>query len=175
VGQGAVRLPVLLQGPLLLDWRRRVGPVPVPRLQNGDLTAEHPPTLRRLRLWASARVAVEGRPDWVFIKLHTHGLIERHLPVLVGEPMRRFLEEALEAFGAGPGHRLHFATAREAANMLLAAVAGERGDPGSFRDYRYLCDLDPGTALPPPAPAQRVSRERRDVRRPPEDRGDPAP
>jgi hypothetical protein len=174
-GQGAVRLPMLLQGPLLLDWSRRVGPVPVPRLENGDLTAEYPPTAQRFRLWASARVAVQGRPEWVFIKLHTHGLIERHLPVLVGEPMQRFLDEVLAAFGAGLGHRVHFATAREAANMILAAVAGERGDPGSFRDYRYLCNLDPGTGPRLPAPAHRVTREHRDARRPSERRGDRIP
>ncbi|MCI0547886.1 MAG: hypothetical protein L0027_11470 [Candidatus Rokubacteria bacterium] len=133
VGGGPVRLPLLLQGPLLLDWSRRLHGIPVPRLENADLGAEFPPSIHRLRLWASANVHVAGQPEWVFVKLHTHGLIERHLDTLLGEPMRGFLEDATRW-----GFRLHFATAREAVNMILAAVDGRSGDPGRFRDYRFV-------------------------------------
>jgi len=31
---------------------------------------------------------------------------------------------------------LHFATAREMTNMLLAACDGREGNPGDYRDYR---------------------------------------
>jgi hypothetical protein len=133
-----VRFPILLQGPLLLDWTRRIFGVPVPRLENGDLGAEFPPSLHRFCLWVSANVHVAGRPEWVFVKLHTHGLIERHLETLLGEPVRRFLDRLVGGLDDGIRYRLHFATAREAVNMILAAVEGQAGDPGQFRDYRFV-------------------------------------
>jgi hypothetical protein len=137
VGQAEIILPVLLQGPLLLDWSRRRLGLPVPRIENGSLSAEAAPGPGRFRLWGSARVHVLGRPEWVFIKLHTHGLIERHMPTLLGDPTKRFLEDLIRAYGDGERHQVHFATAREAANMILAAVDGQTGSPGRFRDYRY--------------------------------------
>lgn len=126
----------LIQGPLLLNWRRRKQGVPVPRLENGDLAADFLPTLERFRLWVSANVHVRGRPEWVFVKLHCHGLQERHLPGLTGEPMRRFLEELL-AWAPEHGMKLHFVTAREMANIAVAAVQGEDGDPERFRNFRW--------------------------------------
>src|SRR5262249_41263283 len=83
---------MLIQGPLLLDWRNRKCGL-FPRLENGCLQASQPPRIERLRLWLKARVQVQGRPDWFFVKLHTHGAIEDNRPVLLGEPMRRFHQE----------------------------------------------------------------------------------
>jgi hypothetical protein len=40
------------------------------------------------------------------------------------------------AFNDGSRYRLHYVTARELANIISAAEAGERGDAGRFRDYR---------------------------------------
>jgi hypothetical protein len=126
----------LIQGPLLLNWRARKYGIIFPRIENGDLSADYPPTLDRFRLWTSANVHVQGRPEWVFVKLHCHGLQERHLRCLTGEPIRRFLEELL-AWASACGIRLHFVTAREMANIALAAVEGAKGDPDEFRDYNW--------------------------------------
>lgn len=137
-GEGSVRLPLLLQGPLLVTGGRRIAGLPVPRLENGDLTAEFPPSVNRFQHWARANVHVKGRPEWVFIKLHTHGLLERHRPILLGDVMRATLETLLAIYGDGQRYRLHFATAREAANIILAAVEGHGGDPGQFRNHTFV-------------------------------------
>ena len=50
--------------------------------------------------------------------------------------MRRFLEELL-TWAPACGTRLHFVTAREMANIALAAVEGAKGDPDEFRDYNW--------------------------------------
>jgi hypothetical protein len=47
--------------------------------------------------------------------------------------MRRF-HEGLSG-GAG---RVHYVTAREMVNLLHAAEAGRAGDPGEYRDFRYV-------------------------------------
>ena len=66
---------MLIQGPLVLDWRRRrLGLDPSP--ENGCLQASQPPHIERLDLWLKARVQVPTRPDWFFVKLHAHGAPE---------------------------------------------------------------------------------------------------
>ena len=55
---------------------------------------------------------------------------------VIGEPFCNFLEE----FVAGAAERketLHFVTAREMANIALAACDGREGNPGDYRDYRF--------------------------------------
>ena len=52
---------LLIQGPLILDWRRRKRGF-LPGLENGDLHGGFAPSLGRLRSWLEARVCVAGRP-----------------------------------------------------------------------------------------------------------------
>ena len=55
---------MLIQGPLLLNWRNRTGPGRLlPRIENANLQANQPPTMNRLDLWIRARVQVRARPD----------------------------------------------------------------------------------------------------------------
>jgi hypothetical protein len=66
-------LPLMMTGPLVFDWKRRKQGLPVPRIEEGVLTANCTFNRRRFDLWRNANIAVEGRPDWVFIKLYCHG------------------------------------------------------------------------------------------------------
>ena len=124
---------LLVQGPLGLNWRRRKFGV-LPRIENADLTGANPPTPDRLRLWVRANIHVAGRPDWLFVKLHTHGGIERNSTMLLGDAMRRFHRQLA---ATGGDLRFHYVTAREMVNILHAAEDGHAGDPSGFRDYRY--------------------------------------
>lgn len=127
---------LLIQGPLALDWRSRKWGV-LPRLDNGSLHGVYPPTLERFRLWLDAGVGVAGRPQWVFIKVYTHGCVEENARVLLGETMEEFHRDIGRHFNDGERYRLHYVTAREMANLVHAAEAGEEGDPNRFRDYRF--------------------------------------
>jgi len=51
-------------------------------------------------------------------------------------PMQRFLEEVISG-AQERGDILHFVSAREMANIALAACDGREGNPGDYRDYRY--------------------------------------
>jgi hypothetical protein len=69
------------------------------------------------------------------VKLHTHGAPERNARTLLGEEMVAFHDAIGRTFNDGRRYRLHYVTARELANIISAAEAGERGDAGRFRDY----------------------------------------
>ena len=69
---------------------------PSPRIENGELTGARPPTMDRLRLWRQAAISVQGRPNWVFIKLHCHGMDPRDTRALLGHPMQQFLKALTE-------------------------------------------------------------------------------
>ncbi len=133
-GQGDL---LLIQGPLRLDWRSRKWGL-LPRLENGSLHASNPPTADRFQLWLDAGVGVIGRPEWIFVKVYTHGAVEENAAVLLGPAMQRFHADIARRFNDGSRYRLHYVTAREMANLVLAAEAGERGDPNQFRDYHLL-------------------------------------
>src|SRR6266542_2745639 len=128
--------PVLLTGPLVFDWTRRRRGLPAPRIDDGAMTASYPLTPERLRRWRGAGICVHGRPEWIFIKLYCHGFFTNDQAATIGEPAQWFLQETLEWADRDGRFKIHFATAREAFNIALAAVDGHSGEPGSYRNYR---------------------------------------
>jgi hypothetical protein len=128
--------PLVIQGPLMVNFGRRKYGWSFPGIENGELTAVNPPTMRRLRLWQEAAITVLGRPDWLFIKLHCHGMDPRHEQATFGAPIQDFLRDLTERRLDKHGYRLHFVTAREMVNIALAACDGHDGNPGQYRDYR---------------------------------------
>lgn len=78
---------------------------------------------------------MKGRPEWVFIKVHTHGAHERNANWILGGEFVR-LHEALQAqCNDGREFCLHYVTAREAYNIAKAAEAGLSGNPCAYRDF----------------------------------------
>ena len=130
------KLPIILNGPLVFDWTRRVHGLPVPRLEDGALAQNYPLSLNRLHRWRSAGIGVKGRPDWIFIKLYSHGFFDHDQDVMIGEQMKRFMSETLELAERTGTFKIHFASAREAFNLVAAAVDGHKGEPDAYRDYK---------------------------------------
>jgi hypothetical protein len=135
---------LLVQGPLGLDWGRRTfGVLPGLEVAAIDASPGYLPSIRRFRKWVEARIGVVGRPEWVFVKAHTHGAVEQNAATLLGPTMVALHEAIGDEFNDGHRYRLHYVTAREMTNLVRAAEAGERGGPGRYRDY----------VLPPPQAA----------------------
>ncbi|MGA9526785.1 MAG: hypothetical protein WBS24_01585 [Terriglobales bacterium] len=135
VGRAPRTFPLMIQGPLVIDvagTMRRAKPA----IENGAIVGSHPMTLARLALWKRAQIRVAGRPDWLFIKLHCHGMDPRQQDEVVGAAFQSFLKDLTEG-ARDRKETLHFVTAREMTNILLAACEGREGNPGDFRDYRF--------------------------------------
>ena len=130
---------MLIQGPLVLDWRRR-GWGLFPHVENGCLQASQPPSIDRLDAWLAARVQVPSRPDWYFVKLHAHGAPEFEHPTLLGPPMIEF-HRALAGRALGdPRFHYHYVTAREMYNLVRAAESAWTGDVDAARDFEMIWD-----------------------------------
>jgi hypothetical protein len=126
---------LMIQGPLALA-RRRLGV----RIESSALTARDPGTPDRVATWIAQDIHVEGRPEWVFVKVHTHGAPEAQAEALLSEPGRALHRELTTRYNDGHRFVLHYVTAREMFNIALAGMHGKTGDPTLYRDY----------ALPPP-------------------------
>jgi hypothetical protein len=138
---------MLIQGPLVLDWKRRRKGL-IPRIENACLQGNQPPSLARLDAWLRARIQVPTRPDWFFVKLHTHGANEGNQPVLLGEPMVRFHEALARRATDDPTFQYHYVTAREMYNLVRAAEAGWQGEVAGARDFELLWNGHRPAAVP---------------------------
>jgi hypothetical protein len=131
VGETAQPGLMLIQGPLAIGvrgWMR-------PYVENASLTSSNWGTLSRIHRWMDSHVHVRGCPEWLFVKLHTHGAIEGDFDALFGERARRMHAALAERYNDGRHFRLHYVTARQAFNLARAAEAGKFGDPSEFLDW----------------------------------------
>ncbi len=131
---------MIIQGPLMLNWKNRKWGI-LPRIENGDIRSVNPPTPERVDLWVDAGIHVQGRPEWLFIKIYTHGTQERDMDCLLGKPVDQMFSYLEQRYNDGTNYILHYVSAREMYNIAKAAEAGNSGNPDDYRDF----------ILPPPA------------------------
>ncbi len=138
----SLQLPILMTGPLVFDWRRcsRVKP---PRVDDGSLAANYGLDLQRFQKWRHAGISVRGQSDWAFVKLYCHGFFDHDQDAVIGEGIRRALSEIMEHSVRTGEFDIHFASAREAFNIVLAAVDGQKGNPNQYRDYKLRSIMHP--------------------------------
>ncbi len=130
------QLPLIFTGPLIFNWTRRIKGFPVPRIEDGALVYNQPMDLARFRRWQNANITVKGKSEWVFVKLYCHGFFEHDQSACIGEDAVRFFSKIIENGEKTGDYKVHFASAREATNMVFAAIDGQEGEPDDFRDYR---------------------------------------
>lgn len=139
IAEAGVKSPpeslMIITGPLALNWHLRKYGI-LPRIENSDISGSRLPSPQRLDLWVKQNIHVIGRPDWVFVKVHTHGMVPENGRVLFGDVMRKTYEYMQEIYNDGKEWLLHYVTAREMYNILSAAEEGEVGKPGQYRDYK---------------------------------------
>jgi hypothetical protein len=141
---------MIIQGPLSLRWKFR-NLIPIPAIENGDIRAGNPPTPARVDAWVKTGIHVKGRPDWLFIKVHTHGTQDRDMEALLGLPTSRMFEYLEQRYNDGKQYNLHYVSAREMYNIARAAESGKCDDPGKYRDF----------VVPRPSYKQKISADSR--------------
>ena len=133
---------LIIEGPLALATRRNLLPI---YIEASAVTATSPGSPHRARIWVQQHIHIEGRPEWVFVKVHTHGAPELEAASLLGNGGRQ-LHRALRGLCNERDHYvLHYVSAREMFNIAIACMEGHAGDPSRYRDH----------VLPPPPAAKR--------------------
>ena len=125
---------MIIQGPLCLNWRNRKSGL-LPRIEAGDIRNSIPPSNERVDMWVNANIHVKGRPEWIFIKIHTHGTQEHDMDTLLGRHVDDMFSYLESAYNDGKNYVLHYVSTRELYNIVKAAEAGEAGSPDKYRDY----------------------------------------
>jgi hypothetical protein len=130
---------MIFQGPLL--FLPEFNPARVYRslgfeVENAEIHAAKPVTPQRIDAWVRANIHVEGRPDWLFIKVHGHGGgDQRDADEMLGSELDGALTYLERTYNDGTRYVLHYVTAREAYNLARAAADNRTGDPRQYFDY----------------------------------------
>jgi hypothetical protein len=138
---------MIFEGPISIDWTRL-------RLEYASVENYTVPTPARISRWIDTNIHVKGRPEWVFVKVYSHGIqsedviLDRYLDPMLSDLSRICRDR---------GITLHYVTAREAYNIVKAAEDGKTGDPEAFLDYRVPAPAT-ATALEEPAPKSDAPR-----------------
>lgn len=125
---------LLVQGILGLNWKVKKKGI-FPQIENSDVRSTFPPTPNRVDLWVEQGIHVKGKPEWIFIKIHTHGAQDNDMNTLLGEPIEAMHRHLNEKYNDGENFVLHYVSAREMYNIIKAAEADLKGDPNNFRNY----------------------------------------
>jgi hypothetical protein len=142
--RGAADL-MIFQGPLVLapSWSLRRLFIDV---DDGNVHASMPASAERIQRWVNARVHVAERPDWVFVKVFSHGVSSiGDEDETAGEHFDNALTELETHYNDGQRYVLHYVTAREAYNLAMSAANGAKGDPSAYLDS----EIPPYVSSPP--------------------------
>jgi len=128
VGKGPSGDLMIIQGPLTLNWKRR-------KIENSGISLDNPPTKDRIDLWINQRIGVKGKPEWIFVKIYTHGAQDANLSEDYFKNLDNMFAYLEEKYNDKINYKLHYVTAREMYNIVKAAETGLDGEPWEYRDY----------------------------------------
>lgn len=126
VGEPINNRLMIFQGPIAFNWKKA-------GLEYGAVETFSIPSRERINLWIDTNIHVKGRPEWIFVKVHSHGcqsahiILDRYLDLML-----KWLEEICKERRIS----LHYMTAREAYNVVKAAEDEKSGNPEKYRDYK---------------------------------------
>jgi len=125
----------LIQGPLCLTWKKRKWFI-LPRLENGCIIHNNPPTPWRFDLWINQGIHVVGKPEWIFVKVYTHGCQENNMEMLLGDGLNFMFSYLENNYNEKKRFFLHYVTAREMYNIIRAIEKDQVKEKHDFTQYR---------------------------------------
>jgi len=115
---------MIFEGPMTIDWQGA--------LEYGAIESDPRFQPDRIPKWLKANIHVKGRPEWVFVKVYSHGA--QSAKIVLDHDLEWMLQ-SLQEYCKTHGIKLHFMTTREAYNLVKAAEAGKSGNPEDYRDF----------------------------------------
>ncbi len=124
---------LMFTGPVDLYWKNIFTKHSI--IEKANLDEKDLPFEYRIRRWISTGIHVSGKPEWIFIKVHTHGARETSAAVSYGSWADKMFTYLEKNYRDGEHYQLHYVSAREAYNIAKAAEAGMEGNPEEYRDF----------------------------------------
>ena len=141
---------MIFEGPLIFSPSLKVRHLFLD-LDDGDIHAAEHASPTRVDRWIRANVHVPERPDWIFVKLFSHGVsTPEDVEAVVGSDYDAMLSYLEREYNDGKRYVLHYVTAREAYNLARAAADGATGDLQEYLDAYappYVANLAVRTRL----------------------------
>lgn len=125
---------LMIPGILGLRWKSRTHRFR-PSIEASNIDESDYPFPERIDYWIKNAVRIEGRPDWLFIKLHTHGVREETWDSVLGEKADQMYSYLGRKYNDGERYVLHYVTAREMYNIIKSVEAREESEPNRCRNY----------------------------------------
>ena len=116
---------LMVQGPLGLNFKNRKFGL-IPRIENGGLLGNFPPSQERVNFWINRGIHIQGAPEHVFVKLYTHGAQEAVARMLFDSSGLKTLFEAIQRYENEQKVRIHFVSARELFYKIEEILVGIR-------------------------------------------------
>ena len=123
---------LMIQGPLGLRCSAKFFQW---KIENGGLQGNNPPTKNRIEYWLNRKIRIAGFDQGIFVRLYTHGTQEAVMEMLFKKGGFEQLFSGFEEVAAEIGVTLHYLSAREMANIILAAEDGHAHYSPRLRDY----------------------------------------
>ncbi len=129
---------LMAQGPLMLNWKKRKLGL-IPHIENGIIGEEDIITEQRIKLWVNADIHIKNKPEFIFIKLYTHGCQENNMNYLLGDGLEQLFSLLQSRYNDKNGYKLHYITSREMVNIIKAVEDNvDTADITSIKDHRLL-------------------------------------
>lgn len=137
-GKAAPSGLLCVQGPLMFNFYSRAYGI-APRIENATLSADYHFSERRLALWMSANVHVIGRPDVLFLKLHTHGTQPAIYSYLCQNGGLHAIFSSLTDYcSENKDTHLIFGSSRQMYNIIKGIEADANADPVALLDFALI-------------------------------------
>lgn len=120
---------MIFEGPLVVNLFRQY-------IDRATIQQTESPSPRRIDSWIKANIHVKGQPQWIFVKVHTHGALPGDKEIWLGHDIDKMFSYLERKYNDGKDYILHYVTAREAYNIVKAAEDGLKGNPNNYRDYK---------------------------------------
>jgi hypothetical protein len=128
-----------VQGPLMLNWKKRKYGL-LPRIENSNISKDDRVCHERIKLWIAAAINLKNSPEYIFVKVHTHGCYEDNSRYLFDEGGFKELFKLLkDNYDYRNFFRLHYVSAREMVNVIKALEENRMSkDFTELRNHKFI-------------------------------------
>lgn len=125
---------LMIQGIVGLRWKSRTHRFR-PSIETSNIDQKDFPFPAKIDYWVEHSVRIPGKPNWFFIKLHTHGGRDVDFDCLFGSRAHQMYQHLETHYNDKNKYYMHYVTSREMYNIIKAAEAGIDQNPGQLRDF----------------------------------------